>query len=145
MSFFIVVLFILIAVIAGNQSRLLTISGSIAAFVTGVIVYGGLGLKGLFLLLLFFITSSGWSKIKNAKKQKAEELLVKGSQRDWQQVLANGGLAAFTGALYVLTNEPDWIIGFCIVIASSNSDTWASEIGSMSRRRPYDIKSFKKS
>ncbi|WP_428909114.1 DUF92 domain-containing protein [Niallia sp. Krafla_26] len=142
--FIVVVLFILLGVIEGNRSRLLSVSGSIAAFFTGVIVYAGLGLKGLFLLGLFFLSSSAWSKIKNTKKQKAEEILVKGSQRDWQQVLANGGLAVFASALYLLTNDWDWLLIFCIAIASSNSDTWASEIGSMSKGMPYNIKTLKR-
>ncbi|WP_338470251.1 DUF92 domain-containing protein [Niallia sp. XMNu-256] len=136
--------FLLIAVMAANRSRLLTTSGMIAAFFTGLFVNLGFGLKGLFLLVLFFISSSLWSKIKNTNKQQAEEMLVKGSTRDWQQVLANGGVAAFTSALYYITADPIWIIGFCILIACSNSDTWASEIGSMSKRRPYNIRTFKK-
>ncbi len=137
-------IFLLISVIMAYRSRLLTISGAIAAFFTGFFVYFGFGLKGLLLLVLFFISSSLWSRVKNPKKQQAEEMLVKGSTRDWQQVLANGGVAAFTGILYDLTADPIWIIGFCILIACSNSDTWASEIGSMSKQRPYYIRTFKK-
>ena len=83
-----------------NYSR---ISGAITAFVVGFLVVLGLGMKGLVILGLFFVSSSSWSKVKSANKRKAEELLVKGSQRDWQQVLANGGLAAMASGLYYLT------------------------------------------
>ena len=130
---------LLIMVIGAYRSKLLTISGAIAAFITGLLVYLGLGLKGLFILGLFFVSSSLWSRVKSVKKQKAEEMSVKGSQRDWQQVLANGGLAALMSVLYDVTSDPVWVIGFCICIACSNSDTWASEIGSMSKNRPYYI------
>ena len=135
---------LLIMVIGAYRSKLLTISGAIAAFITGLLVYLGLGLKGLFILGLFFVSSSLWSKVKSVKKQKAEEMSVKGSQRDWQQVLANGGLAALMSVLYGVTSDPVWVIGFCICIACSNSDTWASEIGSMSKNRPYYIRTFKR-
>lgn len=135
---------LLIMVIQAYRSKLLTASGAFAAFLTGFFVYFGLGFKGLFLLLLFFVSSSLWSKVKSEKKQKAEELVVKGSQRDWQQVLANGGLAALTSVLYYVTNDHVWIIGFSIVIACSNSDTWASEIGSMSKGRPYYIRTMER-
>ena len=89
-------------------------------------------------------SSSLWSKIKSSNKRKAEELLVKGSQRDWQQVMANGGLAAMASALYYFTEAPIWLLGFCICIAAANSDTWASEIGSMSKGKPISIKTFKR-
>jgi uncharacterized protein (TIGR00297 family) len=133
------------AVIVGYYDKLLTISGAIAAFVVGFLVVLGLGVKGLVILGLFFVTSSSWSKIKSDNKRKAEELLVKGSQRDWQQVLANGGLAAVVSAVYYLTNDSVWLLGFCICIAAANSDTWASEIGSMSKGRPINVKTFKRS
>lgn len=114
------------------------------AFMVGALVVLGLGLKGLFILGLFFVSSSFWSKIKNNDKKQAEELLVKGSQRDWQQVTANGGLAALTSAFYYLTGEFFWALGFCICIAAANSDTWASEIGSMSKERPIFIRTLRR-
>lgn len=144
MTYLVAFIVITITVVTGYKLRLLTISGAIAAFFTGVLVYAGIGFNGLIILGLFFGSSSFWSKIKNAKKQRAEELLVKGSQRDWLQVAANGGLAALTGGIYYITNDPLWMLGFCITIASANSDTWASEIGSMSKSLPYYIRTFKR-
>jgi uncharacterized protein (TIGR00297 family) len=35
------------------------------------------------------------------------------------------------------------IIIFAILIASSNSDTWASEIGSLSKKRPISLRNFR--
>jgi len=141
---FVTVFIILVTVFAGYFTRLLTISGAAAAFIIGSLITLGLGVKGLIILGLFFGSSSFWSKIKSVKKERAEELLVKGSQRDWQQVIANGGLAAISSAMYYYSNDFDWVIGFCICLAASNSDTWASEIGSMSKGRPVDVKSFKR-
>lgn len=140
----VILFFIAAAVIAAYYDKSLTISGSIAAFVVGFLVALGLGVKGLVILGLFFVSSSFWSKIKSANKEKAEEMLVKGSKRDWQQVLANGGLAAVASALYDLTDASVWLIGFCICVAAANSDTWASEIGSMSKGRPINVKTFKR-
>lgn len=139
-------IYILIAVMVflGYGARLLTASGALAAFAVGCLTVLGLGLKGLLILALFFASSSFWSKIKSANKQKAEEMLVKGSRRDWQQVIANGGLAALSSALYFATDDSLWLLGFCICNAAANSDTWASEIGSMSKSKPFFIKSFKR-
>jgi uncharacterized protein (TIGR00297 family) len=139
-----ILIFIAAAVIAGYYDKLLTISGSIAAFMVGFLVVLGLGVKGLIILGLFFLSSSFWSKIKSVNKRKAEELLVKGSQRDWQQVVANGGFAAIASTLYYVTDDFVWLLGFCICLAAANSDTWASEIGSMSKGRPFHVKTFKR-
>jgi uncharacterized protein (TIGR00297 family) len=139
-----ILLLIAVMAIAGYYEKLLTISGAIAAFFTGYFVVLGLGIKGLFLLGLFFVSSSLWSKIKSSNKKKAEDILVKGSQRDWQQVMANGGLAALACTFYYFTGASVWQLGFCITLAAANSDTWASEIGSMSKGKPFFIKTFKR-
>jgi uncharacterized protein (TIGR00297 family) len=143
-SEFFIYLLIAVMVFLGYGARLLTASGAFAAFAVGCLTVLGLGLKGLLILALFFASSSFWSKIKSANKKKAEDMLVKGSRRDWQQVIANGGLAAFSSALYYATDDSLWLLGFCICNAAANSDTWASEIGSMSKSKPFFIKTFKR-
>ena len=135
---------IITVVLVGYYYRLLTISGAITAFVIGFLIALGLGGAGLIILGLFFGSSSLWSKVKSSNKKKAEELLVKGSQRDWQQVMANGGLAAMSSSLYYYTEATIWLLGACICIAAANSDTWASEVGSMSKGKPISIKTFRR-
>lgn len=143
-SFIVIILFIIMAVLVGYYFRLLTISGAISAFFIGALIALGLGVEGLMIMGLFFCSSSLWSKMKSSKKRKAEELLVKGSQRDWQQVMANGGLAAMSSALYYYSGAPIWLLGACICIAAANSDTWASEVGSMSKGKPISVKLFRR-
>ena len=71
-------------------------------------------------------------------------MLVKGSRRDWQQVAANGGLASLSSGHYFAVNDRIWLLAFCICNGAANSDTWASEIGSMSKAKPFFIKTFKR-
>ncbi|MGG0716496.1 DUF92 domain-containing protein [Robertmurraya massiliosenegalensis] len=133
-----------ICVYLGFRFRFLTLSGSIAAAIVGILTVLGLHLEGLILLGLFFATSSYWSKYKKSQKDKVEERLEKGSRRDWLQVVANGGAAAIASLLYYLTDEPVYMVAFCILIASSNSDTWASEIGTLSKKSPISIRNFQR-
>lgn len=135
---------IIVAAYSGYYLHLLTMSGMFAAMVVGISVYIGVGAKGLILIGFFFVSSSIWSNYKRNQKRKIEEMHEKGSRRDMMQVVANGGVAAVVSLIYLLTKEPIWMIVYCSAIACSNSDTWASEIGSLSRSKPYFVKNFKK-
>lgn len=129
---------------AGYRVKSLSKSGAIAAAIVGYAVYVGFHFKGLLLLGVFFATSSYWSKYKSAAKKTMEEKLAKSDTRDWRQVLANGGAAAFFSVLYIFDHTPMWLIGFVVSLASANSDTWASEIGSLSKKNPLYIRTFKR-
>jgi uncharacterized protein (TIGR00297 family) len=138
------ILLILVTGFAGYAVKSLTTSGVAATVLVGVAVFIGFAEEGLMLLGIFFLTSSIWSKYKSTNKRKIEEKLAKGATRDWRQVLANGGSAALFSVIYYFDNAPIWLLAFCIAIASSNSDTWASEIGSLSRKDPIYIRTFKR-
>jgi uncharacterized protein (TIGR00297 family) len=124
--------------------KLLSWSGSLAAFVLGSVIFGLGGLNWAIILMLFFVTSSGLSGLFQQRKSSAEEKYAKGATRDAGQVLANGGLAGLFVLLHVfipLSVYP-WI-GFCVSLAAANADTWATELGALSKRSPRLITTFK--
>ncbi|KIY22338.1 hypothetical protein UB32_09145 [Mesobacillus subterraneus] len=135
-----------IAVVASVSAyfQLLKPSGAIAAFLTGVFIWAGFGIKGLILLGVFFLTSSLLSKYKSHRKQQLSELHQKGAARDWAQVAANGGTAALAGIGNFLLPDPIWTIVLASSLASANGDTWASELGVLSKVQPLSVKSFKR-
>ncbi|PKG25730.1 DUF92 domain-containing protein [Niallia nealsonii] len=140
---FVYMLIIFFVVVLAKKVRFLNSSGSIAAFFVGICIALGLGYKGLLLLGVFFLSSSLLSKYKKSQKSMMEEKAEKGSERDAFQVMANGGAASVASLVYLVTNEALWIYLFAILIASSNSDTWASEIGTLSKKQPLSIKNFR--
>ena len=133
---------ILAAIVAYLAYRLhsLSKSGAFAATLVGTVIFGIGGLEWAILLLTFFITSSGLSRLFKKRKQELEEKFSKGHERDAGQVLGNGGLATFFAALSVF--YPDsfvlWI-GFAASLAAVNADTWATELGVLSPTPPRMI------
>ena len=134
--------------IAGAAFRLraLSRSGAAAAAVmgTGYVACGGPIWFGL--LMAFFVSSTLWSKWKksHAAKHGAEKNYAKGSRRDWGQVAANGGIGLLLCVLYSLRPEPWLLYAFAGVMASVNADTWATEIGALSRSRPVSVRTLRR-
>lgn len=138
------IIIILLAVFFAWKEGYLSKSGSIAAFFVGIGIQFGFHYQGFILLGVFFLTSSLLSKFKKDKKTKMEDMHEKGSTRDYMQVIANGGAAAIVSLLYGWNGEHGLIVLFAVLLAAANSDTWASEIGPLSRNKPFSIRTFKK-
>lgn len=138
-----IIIFIIITVLVGYYLQALTKSGAIGAILIGFFVATGFGLAGLLVLGAFFVSSSLLSKYKAIEKQSTSELHEKSGARDFQQVFANGGVAAVAGLLYFYWKSPLFLIIFLIAIASSTADTWASEVGVLSKTKPISVKDWK--
>ena len=119
------------------RARSLNKSGALAATLVGTIVFGIGGWQWAVLLLAFFITSSGLSRLFKKRKQGLDENFSKGHERDAGQVFGNGGLATAFVLVHALYPESriGWV-GFAAALAAVNADTWATELGVLSARPP---------
>lgn len=124
--------------LAAYRARALDRSGAIAAFVVGTVTYGALGPTGAAILLTFFVTSVGLSRVGRARKRIALVDVDKPGARDGAQVLANGGIAALC-AFLAHAVAPRYAIAFAGAFAAATADTWATEIGTLARRMPRSI------
>ncbi|PKN83946.1 MAG: DUF92 domain-containing protein [Chloroflexi bacterium HGW-Chloroflexi-8] len=125
--------------------RLLSFSGAIGATILGIIVFGLGGLRWAILLLGFFISSSGLSKLLGRRKQNVTEKFAKGSTRDIGQVFANGGVAGVFVIFHLFFPGEAWPwLAFAGSLAAVNADTWATELGVLSITSPIHIISGKK-
>ena len=121
---------------AAFRARALSIDGALAAVVVGTIVLGMGGAAWAILLLAFFISSSALTRWRAAAKAAAGEEVVKGGRRDAVQVLANGGVATAIAALAALRPDLALFPAFAGAIAAATADTWATEVGLLSRATP---------
>lgn len=125
------------------RRRSLSPSGVLGAIITGTLIFGFGGWVAGLLLIAFFVSSSLLSHFKedNARKQRAAEMFDKGGRRDLAQALANGGAATALAVLsWVARDTPaisDALYAAMIgALAAANADTWATELGVLSRSSP---------
>ena len=119
------------------KSHSLSQSGAVAAASTGGLIFGLGGLAWAVLLLTFFISSSALSRLFEHRKKAVSEKFSKGSQRDWGQVLANGGLGTVLVILHILLAGSSWPwLAYVGAMAAVNADTWATELGVFSPQAP---------
>lgn len=114
----------------------LTAMGALAAAIVGGLTMGLGGIPPAVLLILFFISSSALSRAGLDRKHSLRHTFSKGGRRDLGQVFANGGLPAIFAVGYGLTNDTAWLAAAAGALAAVNADTWATELGVLSRRRP---------
>jgi uncharacterized protein (TIGR00297 family) len=112
-------------------------SGAIGAAITGGLIFGIGGLPWGTLLLVFFVSSSALSKAFKSRKVGLSDKFSKGSQRDWGQVFANGGLGTLLVLLSTVFSGESWIwFAYAGAMAAVNADTWATELGVLNPQPP---------
>ena len=139
--------FLLAVVVAITAWRFqsLSKSGALGAALIGTLIFGLGGWKWAVILLTFFVSSSLLSRLFSKQKSELSDKFEKGNQRDMNQVLANGGIAALFAILHVFFPSALWPwVGFTASMAAVNADTWATELGVLNPGYPRLMTNFRK-
>ncbi|MCP5101261.1 MAG: DUF92 domain-containing protein, partial [Chloroflexi bacterium] len=123
---------VILAYWRGSLSR----SGAVGAMIVGTLTFGFGGWEWGVLLGLFFISSSLLSHYKEREKKVVAEKFDKGHRRDMVQVFANGGLGAIIAVFNTVLPAPYWLPLFIGIMATVTADTWATELGTLSKQPP---------
>ncbi|ADL07239.1 DUF92 domain-containing protein [Thermosediminibacter oceani] len=129
---------------AAYRKNSLTLDGSVGATILGTMMYATSGIFGSFLMVLFFISSSLLSYFKKSAKSRATQSFDKTGCRDVFQVLANGGVGLLYSVLYYITKNPSYLVLLAVSFAAANADTWATELGILSKARPISLRTFRR-
>lgn len=132
------------------KRRSLDRSGALGALLVGFILTMA-NVSFFSALLAFFISSSRLTRFGGEQKKKIDAEYKEGGQRNWVQVLCNGGVPTELALLYMIEAGPgeipvdfsrqysaSWMcLSLLGALACSAGDTWASEVGPvLSQSRP---------
>ncbi len=120
----------------GRACRWLTPGGAVVATVIGTAVLAGAGLPGAALLVVFFFSARAPTTLSVGAGRSGDRAAAAG--RRARQVAANGAVPAIAA----ITIGMEWPAGWAALagaLCAAQADTWATEIGSRSRRSPRSI------
>ncbi|MBN1658927.1 MAG: DUF92 domain-containing protein [Anaerolineae bacterium] len=122
--------------VLGYRRGALSVTGVVGAILVGTLIFGLGGWIWGLLLVVFFVSSSWLSHYREADKTEATVVFAKGGRRDLGQALANGGAGAVLAVVFACRPDPLIFAAFLGVMATVNADTWATELGVLSRSWP---------
>lgn len=110
--------------------------GTLGATVVGTLVFAAGGLAWAMVLVAYFAATSALGRLRGGRRQEVEAYAAKSGRRDLGQVLANGAVAAAAALVAPWTGAGPAFAAFTGALAASAADTWATEVGGLSRRPP---------
>jgi uncharacterized protein (TIGR00297 family) len=125
--------------LAARRKLTLSTSGAIVATAVGTISIAA-GASWGALLLSFFVPATALSLLgEDEKVARVGSVVEKGTERDAGQVLANAGVFTAAALGFLLWPSPTWQVIGAGALAASASDTWATEVGTLSGRDPISM------
>ena len=124
--------------------RIVDLTGFLAGLIVGWAVFIFGGWRWFILVLTFHVAAGLFTKYKYGLKRKLGVAEEKGGARAWQNVLANGAVAASLSIAESFTMLGVLFAGFLGAVCTSMADTLGTEIGLLSAQEPRLIINLKR-
>jgi uncharacterized protein (TIGR00297 family) len=131
--------------VAAYAARGVSVSGAVAGWVLGTLLYGLGGWRGFLMLLGFFAVATACTRIGHARKAALRIAQERGGRRGARHAVANAGAGVMFAFLAAATpyREP-LTLALVAAFATALSDTVSSEIGKAYGRRAFLITTFRR-
>ncbi|MDD4133300.1 MAG: DUF92 domain-containing protein, partial [Methanocorpusculum sp.] len=124
------------------RAKTIDLSGVFTAVLFGVILISFAGVNWFFVVIMFFILGSIFTKFRYSEKEFLGVAQGKQGRRGYLNAFANAGVGIVGSVLYGLTGDVIFIALFLGSISTATADTLASEIG-VTGGKPYLITTFR--
>jgi uncharacterized protein (TIGR00297 family) len=124
------------------RTRSIDAAGALSAVVIGTLITAGLGLRGLAVMVAFFVVGSLATRLGYRVKAARGIAQEKGGARGWRNAWANGGVPAALAVLalvYTPDSRPLFVLAYAAAVATAAADTCSSEVGKAYGRRTFLI------
>lgn len=137
-------LFAILVAVFSWRKKSVSVSGFLSMLVVSSFFIWNNGIAPLAILFAMFASASLLTRYKQSYKEVLTgSVLKKNGPRDFVQALSNLGIAFFGFVCYLVLKEEVWLLALLASVAASNADSWASEIGVLSKKDPVMITTFK--
>lgn len=139
------ILLVILFGIFSIKLKIVDFTGFLAGLIVGWSTYIFGDWKWFIIILTFHLVAGLFTKYKYKQKRMRGVAEEKGGARAWQNVIANGGVAALFAFAEGLTSLECFFAGFLGAVSAATADTLATEIGLLYPGKPRSITNLRKS
>lgn len=130
--------------LAGWWAGAVRLSGVVAGFLIGFVIYLGGGWRWYLVLVGFFVLGSALTRLGYSRKAARGLAEANRGRRGWQHAVANTSVGAACAAAWLFTGDPRLAAAFVASMATAVFDTAGSEIGGLYGRTPISLRTLRR-